>query len=568
MNEKRTIRAAIYTRKSTDEGLDQEFNSLDAQAEACAAYIASQRSEGWRALPDRYDDGGISGGTLDRPALQRLLAEIDAGRVDMVVVYKIDRLTRSLADFARLVDRLEAAGCSFVSVTQSFNTATSMGRLTLNMLLSFAQFEREVIAERVRDKIAASKKKGLWMGGLAPLGYDKHPDPTVRSLVVNDREAETVNTIFRLYDEIGCLRRVADEAERIGIRSKRRVFESGKTRGGGPLSRGQIHFVLTNPIYLGKIRHKAETYEGQHEAILDQTLWDRVQAKLQEASARARLHRQSIAGPIGAPSPLTGRLFDETGDRLTPTHTTRHGKRLRYYVSNRLLKGGTPKDPTGWRLPSPDLERTTVSAIAAHLEVAATRQRILHAPDATRAKAVALRAEALAERLRAGPNECRHLLASVQVAPGALHLKLDAARLAAALDLAAAELDRKLLAFDAPFRLRRRGAETRIVAGEREAEPDPTLVRRLADAHRWMTDLKAGRKLTEIAKKSGHSPAYIRTRAPLAFLSPRIQKAIMDGTQPVGLTLAEILRQGVPLDWSEQEQRFGFTREFPRPCNV
>ena len=250
------IRCAIYTRKSTEEGLDQDFNSLDAQHEACAAYVASQRHEGWRLLPERYDDGGISGGTMDRPGLRRLLADIDAGRVGMVVVYKIDRLTRSLADFARLVERFDRAGCSFVSVTQAFNTSTSMGRLTLNVLLSFAQFEREVTAERIRDKIAASKRKGLWMGGLAPLGYDPHPDPKVRGLVVNETEAGAVRRIFALYERHGCLRTVADEAARLGIRSKRRVFASGKTRGGGRLSRGQVHFLLTNPVYRGRIRHR------------------------------------------------------------------------------------------------------------------------------------------------------------------------------------------------------------------------------------------------------------------------------------------------------------------------
>ncbi|MHA7828498.1 MAG: recombinase family protein, partial [Roseovarius sp.] len=217
----RKIRCAIYTRKSTEDGLDQEFNSLDAQYEACAAYITSQRGEGWTLLPARYDDGGVSGGTLERPALQQLMADVDAGRIDMIVVYKIDRLTRALSDFAKLVDRFEAAGCSFVSVTQAFNTSSSMGRLTLNMLLSFAQFEREVTAERIRDKIAASKKRGLWMGGVPPLGYDAHPDPNTRSLVINEAERATVEALYALYDELGCLRAVEEEASRRGLRSKR-----------------------------------------------------------------------------------------------------------------------------------------------------------------------------------------------------------------------------------------------------------------------------------------------------------------------------------------------------------
>jgi site-specific DNA recombinase len=272
---KSTIRCAIYTRKSSEEGLDQEFNSLDAQHEACAAYIASQRHEGWKMLSARYDDGGISGGTLERPALQRLLADIDAGRVDMVVVYKIDRLTRSLADFARLVDRLEAAKCSFVSVTQAFNTSSSMGRLTLNVLLSFAQFEREVTAERIRDKIAASKKKGLWMGGLAPLGYDPHPDRTRRELVVNEAEAQVVRQLFELYLEHGCLNATAAAANDAELRSKSRVFASGRVQGGAEMSRGQIHRILTNPVYRGQIRHKDKTWPGMHPAIVDQAFGTR-----------------------------------------------------------------------------------------------------------------------------------------------------------------------------------------------------------------------------------------------------------------------------------------------------
>lgn len=302
------IRCAIYTRKSTDEGLDQEFNSLDAQFEACAAYIASQKHEGWKQLPRRYDDGGISGGTLERPGLQELLNDIDAGRVDMVVVYKIDRLTRSLADFAKLVERMEAADCSFVSVTQSFNTSSSMGRLTLNVLLSFAQFEREVTAERIRDKIAASKKKGLWMGGIPPLRYDPHPDKTRRELVPNTKGAEVVRQIFQLYETNRCLKAVVRAAKEQGLRSKHHVFATGRTQGGTAFCRGQIYHLLTNPVYLGLIRHKDQTFDGQHPAIIDQPLWDSVQRHLKSASARRR------GAPAGQSSnsdaPLKGKVRD------------------------------------------------------------------------------------------------------------------------------------------------------------------------------------------------------------------------------------------------------------------
>jgi len=295
MTEKKPIRCAIYTRKSSEEGLDQDFNSLDAQFEACSAYVASQRYEGWKLLNNRYDDGGISGGTLERPALQRLLEDIDAGRVNMVVLYKIDRLTRSLADFSKLVERFDATGCSFVSVTQAFNTSSSMGRLTLNVLLSFAQVEREVTADRIRTKIAASKKKGMWMGGMVPLGYSKNPDQKLRGLVLNESEAGTVQTIFRLYAIHGCLRVVQEELAQTGIRSKRHVFTNKGTRGGSVMSRGQIHFLLTNPIYIGLIRHKDKTWPGLHVAIIGSDLWEQVQAKLKAASSRTGFVNPAMA---------------------------------------------------------------------------------------------------------------------------------------------------------------------------------------------------------------------------------------------------------------------------------
>ncbi|RYH05589.1 recombinase family protein, partial [Tropicimonas sp. IMCC6043] len=265
--------------------------------------------------------------------------------IGMVVVYKIDRLTRSLADFAKLVERLDASGCSFVSVTQAFNTASSMGRLTLNVLLSFAQFEREVTAERIRDKIAASKKQGLWMGGLCPLGYDPHPDPKVRQLVVNEAEAETVRALFDLYNRHGRMIEVEKSAAEMGLRSKLRQFRSGRSQGGGRLGRGQIHHVLVNPVYLGKIRHKNLAWPGQHPAIVDEGLWERVQEKLRSAAARRRGQKKTGSDT----ALLAGKLRDETGDRLTPTHSIKAGRRHRYYVSNRLISGGP--DPTGWRLP-------------------------------------------------------------------------------------------------------------------------------------------------------------------------------------------------------------------------
>ena len=298
------IRCAVYTRKSSEEGLEQAFNSLDAQREACAAYVLSQKAEGWALLPAAYEDGGSSGGTLERPGLQRLLAGVDAGLIDRIVVYKIDRLTRSLTGFAKIVDRLDAAGAGFVSVTQSFDTATSMGRLTLHMLLSFAQFEREVTAERIRDKIAASKRKGLWMGGIVPLGYDRDG----RTLCINEAEAGTVRTLYALYRRHGTIRQVKSEADRLGLRTKERRAADGTRTGGLPFHRGHLHHLLTNPIYAGRIRHRTRVHEGRHPPVIDPEVWTAVQAQLQAGAARPRMR-----GTKGGAAPPRGAVFREGG---------------------------------------------------------------------------------------------------------------------------------------------------------------------------------------------------------------------------------------------------------------
>jgi DNA invertase Pin-like site-specific DNA recombinase len=329
-----TIRCAIYTRKSSDEGLEQEFNSLDAQREACEAYIVSQRHAGWVALADMYDDGGLSGGSMERPALKRLLEDIKAGKVQIVVVYKVDRLTRSLADFAKIVDIFDAHNASFVSVTQQFNTTTSMGRLTLNMLLSFAQFEREIAGERIRDKIAASKRKGMWMGGNVPIGYDVKDC----KLVVSETEASTVRLIFRRYAELGSVSLLRAELDQLGIVSKRREGAGGRLAGDQHFSRGALYLMLQNRLYRGDIVHQGETYPGQHEAILDPELWQIVQNKL-------AVHRQERALAVGAeaPSLLAGLIVDADGSRMTPTHATKKAKRYRYYISASLLAGDHPQ---------------------------------------------------------------------------------------------------------------------------------------------------------------------------------------------------------------------------------
>jgi site-specific DNA recombinase len=343
-------RCAIYTRKSSEEGLDQEFNSLAAQREACEAYIRSQRNEGWVLGRTRYEDGGFSGGTLERPALQGLLADIRAGRID-IVVYKVDRLTRSLADFARLVEIFDAQGASFVSVTQQFNTTSSMGRLTLNVLLSFAQFEREVTGERIRDKIAASKKKGMWMGGNVPLGYDA----SERTLVVNPAEAATVRRIFGLYRELGCVRRVKEEADRLGLRTKCIRTGSGTKRGGRPFSRGHIYGLLANPIYTGRIAHKGELYPGLHPALIDNETWTAVRNQL-AANTSDHRHRAKAAES----SLLAGLLVDARGARLTPSHAIKKGRRYRYYVSAALITEAGTDRAQGWRLAAREIEEAVV----------------------------------------------------------------------------------------------------------------------------------------------------------------------------------------------------------------
>lgn len=321
------LRCAIYTRKSTEDGLDQEFNSLDAQREACEAYIESQKSEGWKLVKTRYDDGGLSGGTMNRPALETLLEHVRAGKIDIIVVYKVDRLTRSLADFAKIVEILDDQGASFVSVTQAFNTTTSMGRLTLNVLLSFAQFEREVTAERIRDKIAASRKKGLWMGGPVPLGYDVRN----KKMLINAKEAETVQLLFKLYLDLDTVRDVKAEADRRGYKTKEQTYSTGRTVGGCPFTRGRLYHLLKNPLYIGRVKHKDTTYPGQHEGIIDQELWDNVQAKLEGRAWRNKDQPRSSNKPL-----LLGLLHDEDGDRLSTNHAVKNGRRYCYYISKHL----------------------------------------------------------------------------------------------------------------------------------------------------------------------------------------------------------------------------------------
>ncbi len=510
------IRCAIYTRKSAEEGLEQDFNSLDAQREACAAYVASQKAEGWVLLPTVYEDAGISGGTLERPGLQRLLADIDAGLVEQIVVYKVDRLTRSLSDFAKLVERLEAAGAVFVSVTQSFNTATSMGRLTLHMLLSFAQFEREVTAERIRDKVAASKRKGLWMGGRVPLGYEKDE----RTLRINEAEAETVRTLYALYRKHGTLRQVKADADRLGLRTKRRFAADGTLTGGLPFRRGHLHCLLTNPLYAGRIRHQRRVYEGQHPSIIAPELWDAVQTQLQAGAAKPR--RRTTKGRATR-SPLAGKLFDETGDRLTPSHTKKkNGQRLRYYVSRRLIQHSGQKDLSGWRLPAPMLEQTVVHLIRQHVDATTFSASLIHTPTMQELASV----RRFLDGLCSGSNDDSASAASllrfirrVDISPGSVSILLDRNTFADCLSMGPDRIREDALRIHAPFRLRRRGVETKLVLGNPTKSVDRTLLRNIANALSWLDRIKAGKTYEEIAIEDAISTARVRKAIGYAFMA-------------------------------------------------
>lgn len=538
----RRIRCAIYTRKSSDEGLEQDFNSLDAQREACEAYILSQKAEGWVVLKDRYDDGGLSGGTLERPALKALLAEVDAGRVDRIVVYKIDRLTRALSDFAKIVDRLDAVEASFVSVTQSFNTATSMGRLTLNMLLSFAQFEREVTGERIRDKIRASKKRGLWMGGLVPIGYR----PVGRTLEVHEDEARLIRQIYELYDQSRSIRCVVDALRISGFHTPQRTHPAGKKVGGKPFAKAHVHRLLTNPIYAGRIRHHAEVHPGQHPAIIDRDRWDALQDLLQTDAARNR-------GMIntGAKSPLCGKLEDETGDTLTPSHTNKNGKRLRYYISRRLITGQAKDHPGAWRVPGPAIEQTIEMAVQARIEVPTFLTNLLPDADAVVLHRLRLEIDALFAR---EIKTWAHLILKVTLAPEALTIALNADAIAIDLQITDQHLDPTILTVVTPMRLRRRGQETRLILGGITADRDPKLMANIQKARDWYARIRAGKSMGNLAKEENLPTSRIQHMIDLAFLAPDILEKIVTGTQPAGLTSEWIKRNSLPADWNEQRK--------------
>jgi DNA invertase Pin-like site-specific DNA recombinase len=490
----KSIRCAIYTRKSTEHGLDQEFNSLDAQREACEAYIKSQASQGWKALPRHYDDPAYSGGNLDRPALKRLLTDIEAGKVDVVVVYKIDRLTRSLADFAKLVEAFDARSISFVAVTQQFNTTTSMGRLTLNVLLSFAQFERELASERVRDKIAASRKKGKWTGGTVPLGYDAKD----KKLRINKNEAQTVRSIFQLYLRLKSFSKLVAELDQRGIVTKRRDTKVAKYQGGIPFTYGPLAYFLKNRIYLGEIHHGGKWFKGEHAAILDRHTFDQVQQLLKENTVKRRV-RFSESGAL-----LMGKLFDDKDHRMGPSFSSKNGVRYRFYVST-ALRGRKQDAGSVTRVSAPEIEELIEAALSEKLQ--APREEMLDH----------------VERIIVSSGRIRVTLGNVHKRKGPI---------------------------DIPWTPKLKGiAQVRFAPSEKKT--DQKLLKSIVRAHAWLGDLSEGRygSVEELAAAANFHPKVIRQGLRLAFLAPAAIEVVLCGE--VSVQLKQIPKL-LPLSWREQ----------------
>lgn len=502
------FRCAIYTRKSTEHGLEQEFNSLDAQREACEAYIKSQASQGWRALPQHYDDPAYSGGNLDRPALQQLLKDIDIGRVDVIVVYKIDRLTRSLADFAKLVEAFDAKSISFVAVTQQFNTTTSMGRLTLNVLLSFAQFERELSSERVRDKIAASRRKGKWTGGTVPLGYDAKD----KKLVVNRTEAETVRYIFKRYLQLRSFGRLVEDLDKKGIITKQRNTKVKRFNGGIPFTYGPLAYFLKNRIYVGETGHKDKWFPGEHAGIVDLKTFEQVQQLLTSQPAGRKAHRTA------SQALLLGKLHDDRGNRMSPSFSTKNGVRYRFYVSSALLRGRKANAGSVPRVSAAEIEGAVLAALE---QLVATEG----APTSVR------------EIERVVMTRDRLILTKV----------------------GNPDHDDANREFKIDWCMTTRDQAPEVKHQEiSESMPNEGLVQSLVRAHAWLHTLREGscESIEALAVANQLHPKVVRQALRLAFLSPAITSAILGGSQPAGLSLSQIPKL-LPLPWTDHHQLLG-----------
>jgi len=498
-NDAKPLRCAIYTRKSTEHGLEQEFNSLDAQREACEAYIKSQSFQGWKALPQQYNDPAYSGGNLERPALKRLLADIEVGKIDVVVVYKIDRLTRSLVDFAKLVEAFDAKSVSFVAITQQFNTTTSMGRLTLNILLSFAQFERELSAERVRDKVAASRRKGKWTGGTVPLGYDAKD----KKLVINKAEAETVRTIFGLYLELGSFSKLVAELDRRKIVTKRRNTKVAKYRGGIPFTYGPLAHFLKNRIYIGVTHHGGRWFKGEHAAILDRPTFDRVQGLLKSNTVKRRV-KFSESGAI-----LQGKLFDDKGNCMSPSFSSKNGVRYRFYVST-ATRGRKHKAGSVARISAPEVETLLETSLSGQLK--APGENILE-----KVERVIVSADKIQVTLKHGRGKSKQ--------------------------------------FKIPWMPKAKG-EAKVQLAAPEAKADQKLLKSIVRAHVWLNDLLAGHHATieNLATAANVHPKVVRQGLRLAFLTPDLTRGALDGEATIELKQIPKL---LPLSWSKQHRSVG-----------
>lgn len=532
-------RCAIYTRKSTEEGLEQEFNSLDAQREACRAYVMSQAHEGWLLDETIYDDGGFSGGNMERPALNALLAEVKAGRIDVIVVYKVDRLTRSLSDFARIVDVMDEAGASFVSITQSFNTTTSMGRLTLNVLLSFAQFEREVTSERIRDKVAASKKKGMFMGGPVSLGYRLED----RKLYVDPEEAKTVNLVFKTYWECGCMSAAVERLEQLGVKSKRRTYRDGRIVGGKAFSRGGLQHLLRNQIYRGMMVHKGKAWPGEHEAIVDEALWKKVQDRLDgnDGGGREGLRAK-------APSLLNGLIQDEHGRRFVPNHATKKTKRYRYYVTGHD-ENVEPDNPV-MRIPAHDLETAVIdrlrefwtdqSELARHFDPEGLKQTI----KAGEALASALHANSL----QSVGETLRSIVSKITVAEQGIEIVLQRdwdwgeATSEITLNVKAVKISS--------------GGETKLVIASSSNETihvDEKLAMLLAESYLVREAIVGGRSIAEIAAERNQTPQWVGKLLRIGWLPPQLVEQVLDGNKTANVTRRKLSQMAFrSVVWREQ----------------
>lgn len=539
-------RCAVYTRKSTEDGLEQEFNSLDAQREACEAYILSQKHEGWALVPNRYDDGGFSGGNMERPGLKALLADVEGGLVDIIVVYKVDRLTRSLADFAKIVERLDAKGASFVSVTQAFNTTTSMGRLTLNVLLSFAQFEREVTGERIRDKIAASKRKGLWMGGPVPLGYQA----VERKLVPVPEEAERVRAIMRRYLEAQSVPALLAQLRAEGVLTKVQVLSSTGHRGGIPFARGSLYHLLKNPIYRGKIVHKGKLYDGEHEAIVDEQLWEQVQHRLREnAPDRKR--------PENAPQRalLQGLMFDPEGRPMVPTYGSNGIKRYTYYITRKDLARKGDARPTRFR--RGQVESHVTSQLITLLNDEHALRRLSGATEGEALQTLLEQGRWLAQDLarpERAQDALRSFVTAIRVGKQDMQVELQPAVLGAEEQVTWSYAIPRPVG-GRPFR----EAKLKIEAKRIDDRYDADLVALMAEAMEVQRLVLQSPELSlnQLGKREGWCRTHLAKLLRLSWISPKIVEAIAAGSQPKRLTRRVLMSAQIPLAWDEQEREFG-----------